>query len=84
MPVGADQHLGEVFNDPQAAIWDSSQEVHHPKAGRVRAPGIPVRLSETPAGRLAPPLLGEHTDEVMRELGYAPDEIEKLHTDGAV
>ena len=60
-------------------------EVDHPIAGRVRAPGIPVRLSETPGSvRRAPPLLGEHTDEVLRELDYAPDEIEKLRADGAV
>jgi crotonobetainyl-CoA:carnitine CoA-transferase CaiB-like acyl-CoA transferase len=60
-------------------------EVDHPVAGRVRSPGIPVRMSETPGSvRRAPPLLGEHTDEVLRELGYAPNEIKTLRTDGAV
>jgi len=60
-------------------------EVDHPTAGRVRAPGIPVRLSGTPPSiRTAPPLLGEHTDAVLRELGYGDSEIDALKRDGAV
>jgi crotonobetainyl-CoA:carnitine CoA-transferase CaiB-like acyl-CoA transferase len=60
-------------------------EVDHPTAGRVRAPGIPVRLSGTPASvRRHPPELGEHTDEVLQELGYAKEEIAALRRDGAV
>jgi formyl-CoA transferase len=42
-------------------------------------------MSGTPGSvRRHPPLLGEHTDEVMRELGYAPDEIARLRADGAI
>jgi len=85
VPVGPINDLAEVFNDPVVRHLGLIAEVDHPVAGRVRAPGIPVRMSETPASvRRAPPLLGEHTDEVLGELGYEPDEIKRLRTDGAV
>src|SRR5256712_8895384 len=85
VPVGPINNLDEVFNDPVVRHLGLIAEVDHPIAARVRAPGIPVRMSETPGSvRRAPPLLGEHTDEVLRELDYAPAEIEKLRADGAV
>jgi crotonobetainyl-CoA:carnitine CoA-transferase CaiB-like acyl-CoA transferase len=85
VPVGPINDLGEVFNDPVVRHLGLIAEVDHPVAGRVRAPGIPVRMSETPGSvRRAPPLLGEHTDDVLREIGYAPAEIQRLRRDGAV
>jgi crotonobetainyl-CoA:carnitine CoA-transferase CaiB-like acyl-CoA transferase len=85
VPVGPINDLAEVFNDPVVRHLGLIAEVEHPVAGRVRSPGIPVRLSDTPGSvRRAPPLLGEHTDEVLRELGYAPNDIKKLRTDGAI
>jgi formyl-CoA transferase len=85
VPVGPINALDEVFADPVIRHLGLIAEVDHPTAGRVRAPGIPVRLSETPASvRRHPPLLGEHTDEVLAELGYTSQEIAGLRRGGAI
>jgi crotonobetainyl-CoA:carnitine CoA-transferase CaiB-like acyl-CoA transferase len=85
VPVGPINSLDEVFADPVVRHLGLVAEVDHPTAGRVRAPGIPVRLSGTPPSvRTPPPLLGEHTDEVLRELGYGDAEITALRRDGAI
>ncbi len=79
------QNFDEVMNDPQVAHNGLIQEIDHPTAGRIRMVGVPVLLSETPGSiRLAPPLVGEHTDAVLREIGYDDARIADLRARGIV
>lgn len=85
VPVGPVNSIGEALTHPQALARDMIVEVEHPKAGRTRAIGFPVKFGETPAqtGRGAP-MLGEHTREVLAEFGYPDDEIDALFAEGVV
>jgi crotonobetainyl-CoA:carnitine CoA-transferase CaiB-like acyl-CoA transferase len=59
-------------------------EIDHPQ-GKIKVVGNPVKLGETPATvRHAPPLLGQHNDEILASLGYRTEEIEKLRSAGAI
>ena len=85
VPVGPINGLDAVFADPTVRHLGLIAEVDHPIAGRFRAPGIPVRMDGTPPSvRMHPPLLGEHTDEVLGEIGFTADEIATLRKAGAV
>ncbi|HET8567864.1 MAG TPA: CoA transferase [Candidatus Limnocylindria bacterium] len=85
VPVGPINDLGEVFTDPTVRHLGLIAEVDHPTAGKVRAPGIPVRMDGTPPSvRRHPPLLGEHTDEILGEVGFSAEEIAALRRDGAI
>ncbi|GAB4269251.1 MAG: CaiB/BaiF CoA-transferase family protein [Deferrisomatales bacterium] len=77
--------LEELENHPHWRARRLVREVIHPVCGVLRCLAPPVTLSDTPASlRRAPPALGEHTDEVLRELGYPPDRIRDLKTAGAL
>ena len=86
LPTGPINDIGQVFADPQARHREMVVEVEHPTAGRVRLPGIPVKFARTPARvQGPPPRLGEHTDEVLRDVvGLSEAEITELRSSGAV
>jgi CoA:oxalate CoA-transferase len=85
VPCGRVMNLAEVFSDPQVLAQEMVLEAEHPGHGRVRTTGFPVKLSATPAQLRRPaPELGEHTDAVLRELGYAPEQIASLRDAGII
>jgi len=85
VPAGPVLDIGQVFSDPQVLARDMLVELPHPEVGSFKTTGLPVKLSTTP-GRIErrPPLLGEHTDEVLRECGLEPDEIERLRAEQVI
>jgi crotonobetainyl-CoA:carnitine CoA-transferase CaiB-like acyl-CoA transferase len=85
IPASAIQTVGEAVNDPQTLARGLIVEIKHPTLDVVRSIANPVRMSETPVVyRLPPPLLGEHTREVLLELDYSGEEIEEGFRVGAV
>jgi formyl-CoA transferase len=86
IPCGPVNNMEHLFSDPQVLHRGMIAEIPHPTVGTLRLAGIPVRYSDTPgAVRLPPPLLGEHTDEVLTEvLGYAPQSVEELRRQDAI
>jgi glutaryl-CoA transferase len=86
VPCGPVQALDQVFADEQVVARDMIWAVLHPTAGEIRLVGSPLKLSETPAAcRSHPPLLGEHTEEVLTSLlGYSSDEVRRLRAEKAI
>jgi crotonobetainyl-CoA:carnitine CoA-transferase CaiB-like acyl-CoA transferase len=79
VPAGPIYKLDEVFSDPQVEHLGMAVEGHHPIRGDVRLVGQPVALSRTPARiETMTPDAGEHTDEVLTELGLTAEEIKRL------
>lgn len=85
IPSGKINSVEQVFTHPQVLARDMLVEIEHPEVGMLKMAGIPYDLSATPATiRLAPPTLGQHTDEVLCELGRTPDDIQRLREGGVI
>ena len=77
--------VAEALADPQLHARGMVLEEEHPQFGRVRTIGSPIKLSATPPAMRRPPhAFGEHTDEILGELGYDAGAIKGLHDEGAV
>jgi crotonobetainyl-CoA:carnitine CoA-transferase CaiB-like acyl-CoA transferase len=75
----------EAFESDQAQARSMTVTVEHPVLGSIRQVGVPFKLGATPATiRSAPPLLGEHSAEILAELGYGPAAIDRLRADGVI
>jgi crotonobetainyl-CoA:carnitine CoA-transferase CaiB-like acyl-CoA transferase len=79
------QSFDRLVEDPQIAHNNLLTTVEHPNGGDLRVVGVPMRFSRTPGSvRSGPPGVGQHTDDVLAEVGYSDEEIETFHADGVV
>jgi crotonobetainyl-CoA:carnitine CoA-transferase CaiB-like acyl-CoA transferase len=84
VPCGPINSIADMAADPQTLAREMVVELDHPRAGRTRALGLPVKLSRTPGKVFRPaPLLGQHTREVLAEFDFSAAEIEALVASGA-
>ncbi len=85
VPAGPVLSIAEMHADPQTRARDMVVTTRHSRLGDVETIGAPVKFSATPGGVRRPaPVFGEHTEEVLRSLGYGDDDIDRLVREGAV
>ena len=79
VPCGPIYTVDKIFSDPQVLHRQMLQELDHPKVGKIKVAGTPVKLSDTPGEvKSAPPVLGQHTQEILTQLGYSDKDVAKL------
>ncbi len=85
VPAGPVYDYAQVFNDPQTIAREMVVEVSHPLAGVVRMLGVPWKTGDGMATvRRPPPTLGQHTDEVLKEIGYGAKQLSHLREGGVI
>jgi crotonobetainyl-CoA:carnitine CoA-transferase CaiB-like acyl-CoA transferase len=85
VPCGAINDLAEVFADPHLKERGMTVEIEHPLADGLRIVASPMKLSATPVQyRMPPPLLGEHTDELLAEFGLDARQVDALREQGVI
>ncbi len=85
VPCGAVGDWPGFFNDPQVEAMEMNQQTDHPLIGPARVTGVPIDFEKTP-GKIqrAAPMLGEHTEEVLKEVGYESEKIADLKAAGVI
>jgi crotonobetainyl-CoA:carnitine CoA-transferase CaiB-like acyl-CoA transferase len=84
IPAGPIMTIEEMFNHPQIAAREMLLRLPHPVRGEIMTTGLGVKLSETPGHVTRPPLVGEHTAEVLAARGYSNEELARLREAGAI
>ena len=85
VPSGACQDTGEIFDDPHLREREMIVDLDYPDRGGYMTVGCPIKLSDSAASVVRPPVLGEHTDTVLAELcGVTADEIARLRNEGVI
>ena len=76
MPAGPINDLADVFADPQVLHRKMLLEIPHPTLNSIKQTGLPIKFSRTPGGLdQHPPLLGEHNQAILKDLGYSEAEV---------
>jgi formyl-CoA transferase len=84
IPCGPILSMKELADEPSLRKTGTVVEVDHPKRGKYLTVGNPIKMSDSPTEVTRSPLLGEHTDEVLNELGYTREQIEALRTERVI
>ena len=84
VPCGPILSMKEIAEEPSLRDTGTIVEVDHPKRGKYLSVGNPIKLSDSPSDVKRSPLLGEHTDEVLAELGYTRQQIDELRAQRAI
>ena len=84
IPSGPILTIEEMFKHPQTAAREMLLKMPHPVLGEFRTTGLAVKLGDTPGKITRPPLVGEHTDEVLLAHGYSADDLARLRAEGAI
>ena len=84
IPCGPILSMKEIANEPALRATGTVVEVDHPTRGKYLTVGNPIKLSDSPTDVTRSPLLGEHTEEVLGQLGFSTDDIAALRAEGAV
>jgi crotonobetainyl-CoA:carnitine CoA-transferase CaiB-like acyl-CoA transferase len=84
IPSGPILTIEEMFNHPQIAAREMLLRLPHPVRGEIMTTGLGVKLSETPGHITRPPLVGEHTVEVLSARGFSNEELTRLREARAI